>query len=146
MIITSPSFENGRPIPKKFTCDGGNMNPEFLISNVPENAKSLALIMDDPDAPIGTFLHWLAWNISPKTDRIKEGGAPPGAVEGMNGAKKVGYIGPCPPSGTHRYFFKLYALDATLTLSEKASKAELETEIKKHLIEQAELMGTYSRS
>lgn len=156
MLITSPSFNNREKIPSKFTCDGGNINPELLIQNVPESAKSLALIMDDPDAVSGNFLHWMVWNIDPQTERIKQESKPPGvppstglaigAIEGVNGAGKIGYIGPCPPDKKpHRYFFKLYALDATLGLGEETRKAELEAAIEGHVVDKAELVGIYER-
>lgn len=147
MLITSPSFENGKPIPRKFTCDGGDVNPELIIQNVPENAKSLELIMDDPDATRGvTFTHWLVWNIDPNTKIIKQGSKSPGSIEGMTDFGRIGYGGPCPPPGKpHRYFFKLYALKEKLDLPEGSSKTDLEKEIQKHLIEKAELMGTFGR-
>ncbi|HEX4103957.1 MAG TPA: YbhB/YbcL family Raf kinase inhibitor-like protein [Candidatus Paceibacterota bacterium] len=146
MILTSPSFEDGGEIPKKFTCDGGDINPELSIQNVPEDAESLAIIMHDPDAPReGGFTHWVVWNIVPTTAVIKEESTPPGSVEGLNGAKKSGYMGPCPPSGTHHYEFHIYALDTILELPESADKAALEREIKKYLIEEAVLAGVYSR-
>ncbi len=145
MKITSPNFENNAPIPPKFTCDGQNINPELVISDVPENAKSLALIVDDPDAPMGTFTHWVVFNIDPKTQRIKEGEVPRGANQGINDFGKVTYGGPCPPSGTHRYFFKIYALDSVLDLKEGATKKELEKEIKEKIIDSAQLVGTYKR-
>ena len=166
MIITSPSFQNNGYIPQKFTCEGENISPELRVQNVPENAKSLALIIDDPDAPAGTFTHWTVWNIDPKITAIKENSVPPGlpadlsaevlttteasikagAVEGRTDFGKTGYGGPCPPSGKpHRYFFKLYALAAMLNLKAGADKAELEAEIQKHLIAKAELVGLYHR-
>ena len=147
MIITSPSFNNGEKISQKFTCDGGDINPELHIQNVPESAQSLALIMDDPDATRGvTFTHWLVWNISPVTALIKQESRPPGSIEGRTDFDRTGYGGPCPPTGKpHRYFFKLYALDGILDLPEGSGKAELESEINKHLIEKAELIGTYGR-
>ena len=146
MLITSPLFKDGEYIPKKFSCDGGNMNPELQIQNVPPEAKSLALIMHDPDAPRpGGFTHWVVWNIDPKTTIIKEESVPPGAVEGANGTGKPGYIGPCPPSGAHHYHFKLYALDSALSLAEGSDKSALETEISKHLVAQTELVGLYQR-
>jgi Raf kinase inhibitor-like YbhB/YbcL family protein len=147
MILTSPSFEDGKNIPKKFTCDGGNINPELLIQNVPEGAKSLALIMHDPDAPRkGGFTHWVVWNISPSTTVIKEESVPPMSEEGKNGSGEIGYAGPCPPSGTHHYEFRLYALDAPLALSEDTDKAALEKEIEKHLLDKTTLTGLYARS
>jgi len=114
--ITSPVFENNGFIPKKYTCDGVDINPQLLIANVPSETKSLALIVDDPDAPAGTWVHWVVWNISPQTHEIKENSVPNGANQGLNDFRKRSYGGPCPPSGTHRYFFKLYALDTILTL------------------------------
>ena len=148
MILTSPSFQANEKIPTKFSCDGGNFNPELHIQNVPDNAKSLALIMDDPDATGGrTFTHWIVWNIDPKTMVIKEESVPPASIEGKNDAGKIGYAGPCPPSGSkpHRYFFKLYALDAVLDLKEGAAKTELECATTNHTIAQAELIGLFGR-
>ena len=148
MILTSPSFKNDGFIPKKFSCDGGDMNPEFQIANVPAGAKSLALIMHDPDAPLaGGFTHWVLWNIDPAIPTIKEESVPPGAKEGLNGAGKTGYTGPCPPQGhgTHHYQFRLYALDSPLDLPDETTATELETEIEKHLLETAELVGLYTR-
>lgn len=148
MLLASPSFKNGEFIPKKFTCDGGNINPELQIQNVPAEAKSLALIMDDPDATRGrTFTHWLVWNIDPKTAVIKEESVPPGSVEGTNDFPRLGYGGPCPPRGSkpHHYHFKLFALDAILDLKSGENKSALEAEINKHLIANAELVGLYQR-
>lgn len=146
MEISSPDFKNGKRIPSKFSCDGESVNPTLLISGVPESAQSLVLIMDDPDAPMGTFTHWLLFNIDPKTEEIKENGVPAGARQGRNNGGKVGYYPPCPPSGTHRYFFKLYALDEKLGLANGARVEELEEAMKGHIIEKAELIGLYSRS
>lgn len=143
MNISSPEFKNNEPIPAKFTCQGDGINPKLEMSGVPVETKSLALIMDDPDAPMGTFTHWLIWNIDPKTVTIKENSAP--GVQGENSVKESVYIGPCPPSGTHRYFFKLYALDSMLDLNAGASKSQLESEIAKHELAHAELMGTYKK-
>jgi Raf kinase inhibitor-like YbhB/YbcL family protein len=148
MLLTSPSFENDATIPRKFACDGGGINPELEIQNVPDGTKSLALILHDPDAPLaGGFTHWVVWNIDPETMVIKEESVPPGATEGLNGARKTGYTGPYPPvgHGIHHYHFKLYALDATLDLPVKTTGDDLLREIKKHLIEKAELVGTYER-
>lgn len=146
MLLTSPSFEDGLPIPKKFTCDGGGINPELQIQNVPREAKSLALIVHDPDAPReGGFLHWAAWNISPATTLIKEESVPPGSREGENDGGSLGYFPPCPNIGMHHYHFKLYALDALLELPESAALPALKAEIAKHLIAEAELVGTYVR-
>ncbi len=148
MLITSPSFENDGTIPKKFTCEAGNINPELQIQNVPPGAKSLALIMHDPDAPRdGGFTHWVVWNIDPATPFIKEESIPAGATEGTNGAGKIGYMGPCPPPGhgVHHYQFRLYALDSLLDLLSTTPVVALEAEIEKHLLETAELVGLYSR-
>jgi Raf kinase inhibitor-like YbhB/YbcL family protein len=148
MLLTSPSFENNAEIPRKFSCDGGDINPELQIQNVPDGTKSLALVMHDPDAPLpGGFTHWVMWNIDPAVPYIKDESVPPGAVEGMNGAGKVGYLGPCPPPGhgVHHYQFRLYALDSLLELPATAKVTDLEAEIEKHLIETAELVGLYER-
>src|SRR5258708_53854 len=111
MILTSPSFNDGETIPQKFTCDGGDINPELQIQNVPEGAKSLALILHDPDAPMKDgFTHWIVWNIDPATTVIKQESVPPGSVEGRNDAGRNSYIGPCPRAGTHHYHFQLHAL------------------------------------
>jgi Raf kinase inhibitor-like YbhB/YbcL family protein len=112
---------------------------------VPKNAKSLALIMDDPDAPVGIFIHWVVWNIPPDTKEISKGEEPRG-VQGMTSFRRQRYGGPCPPSGTHRYFFKLYALDTELNLPEGSTKHDLENAMQSHIIAQAPLMGTYTRS
>lgn len=145
MILTSPSFKNNGMIPLKFTCEGGNMNPELQIQNVPEGAKGLALIMHDPDAPMpGGFTHWVVWNIAPTTSVIKEESVPPGSAEGMN-SRNAGYTGPCPPSGMHHYEFHLYALDAKFDLLPSTRKAELETAMQGHVIEQTLLTGLYKK-
>jgi hypothetical protein len=160
MILTSPVFENGATIPKKYTCDGGGINPELQVQNVPDEAKSLALIMHDPDAPSrilpdktsegapmpGGFTHWVVWNIDPKTTVIKTESVPPGSIEGTNSAGTVNYVGPCPPKGTHRYIFYLYALDAVLDLPTGVPAESVKKEIEKHLLAEAELMGIYKRS
>ena len=116
MKISSPAFENNSKIPEKYTCDGENVNPPLKIEGVLKEAKSLVLIVDDPEAHMGTFLHWLVWNIPPETDFIEENSLPKRAVQGKNDFGKENYGGPCPPFGTHRYFFKLYALDKILDL------------------------------
>jgi Raf kinase inhibitor-like YbhB/YbcL family protein len=145
MFITSPSFNNNERIPQKFTCDGGNINPELDIGNVPAGAKSFALIMDDPDAPHGTFTHWLVWNIDPEVTNIGEDSIPSGSVEGKNDSGRVGYIGPCPPSGIHHYHFIIYALSAIIDLKSGSDKKLLETEIDKYLIARVDLVGLYQR-
>jgi len=145
LTISSPVFENNGSIPGKYTCDGENVNPPILIENVPNRTKSLTLIVDDPDAPVGIWVHWVLWNINPETKEIKDNSVPKGAQQGMNDFRKHNYGGPCPPSGTHRYFFKLYALDTIITLSSNATKADLEKAMKGHIIEQAQIVGLYKR-
>jgi Raf kinase inhibitor-like YbhB/YbcL family protein len=117
MKLASPSFENGQKIHPKFTCEGENVNPKLIISDVPKNAKSLCLVVDDPDSPSGTWTHWLVWNIPPDTKEISENSVP--GTEGANTFGEIGYGGPCPGVGEHRYFFKLFALDTTLDKIEK---------------------------
>jgi len=144
MKITSPAFQEGGNIPSKFTCDSGNTSPPLQIADVPSGAKSLVLIADDPDAPSGLFTHWMAWNISPQTNAIAEGSAPKG-VHGTNDFGKSGYGGPCPPSGTHRYYFKIFALDRELDLPAGTKRTQLDAAMKGHVVAQGELMGRYSR-
>lgn len=144
MKLESPNFRNGGMIPPEFTCDGSNLSPTLLISDVPSSAQSLALIMDDPDAPMGTFVHWVVWNIPPTTAEIQKGAKPAGVL-GRSGFGKAGYGGPCPPSGTHRYYFKLYALSTPLGLKEGSSKEDLLEAMKGCVLSEAMLMGTYQR-
>jgi Raf kinase inhibitor-like YbhB/YbcL family protein len=143
--LSSPAFKHNGSIPIKYTCDGADVNPPLTIENIPSSAKSLALIVDDPDAPAGTWVHWVLWNIGPDTKEIGENTVPSGALQGVNDFRKHDYGGPCPPSGTHRYFFKLYALDMKLGLGPKTNKAELERAMKGHIIAQGELIGQYKR-
>ncbi|OGE86606.1 MAG: hypothetical protein A3J48_01540 [Candidatus Doudnabacteria bacterium RIFCSPHIGHO2_02_FULL_46_11] len=145
MKLESTAFENNGTIPSKYTCDGVEVSPPLRISGVPENAKTLALIVDDPDAPNGTFLHWMVWNISPDTADIDEDTLPEGAREGQTGFDEVGYGGPCPPDREHRYYFKLYALDKVLDIPEGADLDTLQSAIEHHVIEEAELIGRYDR-
>jgi len=145
MKISSPAFGQNGTIPKKYTCDGENVNPPLSISQVPPSTQSLVLIMDDPDAPGRTFVHWTLWNIDPKITEIPENEVPEGARQGLTDFGTSGYGGPCPPSGIHRYFFKLYALDSKLELPSNAKKADLEQAMKGHILAQAELIGLYSR-
>lgn len=145
MKITSPAFKHNGMIPQKFTCDGEDMNPPLAFEGVPPGAKSLALIMDDPDAPRGMWVHWVVWNIDPGTTAVGENTVPAGGKQGMNDFRKHDYGGPCPPSGTHRYFFKLYALDRTLDPGQNITKTELEAAMKNHIIGQAEMIGLYKR-
>ena len=143
MKITSSAFQEGTNIPSKFSCDGADTSPPLQIAGVPSGAKSLVLIVDDPDAPSGLFTHWTVWNISPQSSSIAEGSTPKG-VQGTNDFGKSGYGGPCPPSGTHRYYFKVFALDRVLDLSFGAKRGQLDAAIKGHVIAQGELMGRYS--
>jgi Raf kinase inhibitor-like YbhB/YbcL family protein len=146
MKISSPSFLNNEPIPDAYTCKGANISPRIEFHEVPRDTKSLAFVVDDPDAPDGTFLHWMIWNIDPLSSSIPEGGIPYGAIEGENDFGFNKYQGPCPPPGTvHHYRFRLFALDAMLELSSEASEHDLGREIEKHLIEKAEYVGTYKR-
>jgi hypothetical protein len=143
--IESLAFNNGGMIPLKYTCDGENINPPLVITGIPENTKSLVLIVEDPDAPVGTWIHWTVWNISPATNEIPENSVPQGAVEGITDFGAPGYGGPCPPSGKHRYFFKLYSLDITLDLATSASVEDIEEAMQGHIIESAEMVGLYER-
>lgn len=145
MRLTSTAFEHQQSIPPKYTCDGNDINPPLAWSSVPANAKSLALIVDDPDAPMGTWVHWTMWNIDPKTTEIAENSVPAGAIQGVTSSNENAYGGPCPPSGVHRYFFKLYALDTILELPTSSNKAVLEAAMKGRVLASAELMGTYQR-
>lgn len=144
MKIISSAFEHNAKISTKYTCDGENINPPLKFSDVPENAKSLVLIMDDPDAPMGTWVHWTLYNIDPSTKIINENEKPSG-IEGMTSFGKSGYGGPCPHSGIHRYFFKLYAIDVFLDLPRVVDAKTIEEKIQNHILEKAELVGLYSR-
>lgn len=146
LSIASPAFSQDGMIPKRYTCDGSDVSPPLVIGNIPEGTKSLALIVDDPDAPAGTWVHWVVWNIEVGIREIPENTVPPGAIQGTNDFGKRKYGGPCPPSGTHRYFFKLYALNAPLTLEAGATKSQVEKAIGGHLLEKAELVGRYRRN
>jgi Raf kinase inhibitor-like YbhB/YbcL family protein len=150
MIITSPAFQQGMPIPSQYTCDGSNAHPPLIFSDVPQHAQSLVLIMDDPDVPKnirpdGMWDHWIVFNMPAHTREIAEGARANG-VYGKNTGGKNEYGGPCPPDREHRYFFKLYALDTLLNVAEGASKKEVEQAMQGHILAQAELMGTYDRS
>jgi Raf kinase inhibitor-like YbhB/YbcL family protein len=145
MRIHSPSFEQNNPIPGRFTCDGENINPKLVISGVPAKAISLALIMDDPDAPFGDWVHWVIWNIPASQTEIAENSIPAGAVQGVTSFGKPGYGGPCPPSGQHRYFFRMYALDDTLDLPDDTTADELERAMEGHILDKAGLLGVYGR-
>lgn len=142
LLISSLAFNQGGMMPSQFTCDGKNVNPPLHIDKIPEGTKSLALIVDDPDAPRGTWVHWVVWNIPP-THEIGENTTP--GVQGLNDFQKASYDGPCPPSGTHRYYFKVYALDTMLTLTPHSRKQDLEKAMKDHIIGSGEIMGRYAR-
>jgi Raf kinase inhibitor-like YbhB/YbcL family protein len=141
--VFSSAFASNGTIPRKYTCTGQNVSPPLEFQGIPEEAESLVLIMDDPDAPMKTFTHWIVWNIGPVA-KIEEDSIP--GVEGMNDFRKIGYGGPCPPSGTHRYFFRIYALDKQLELKEGASRKELQSEMIGHIIAEGELMGKYNKT
>jgi Raf kinase inhibitor-like YbhB/YbcL family protein len=140
--VSSTAFKPDELIPAKYTCDGEDISPPLDIKDIPEEAKCLALIVDDPDAPISTWVHWVVWNI-PVTHHIKENDVH--GVEGMNDFIQHRYGGPCPPSGTHRYFFKIYALDALLDLPRNTKKIQLEKAMSEHIIGFGELIGLYER-
>ena len=145
LAITSPAFADGQPIPAAFTADGANVSPELAIANPPAGTACFALIVDDPDAPMGTWVHWVAWNIPASTTAIPEGRLPAGSVEGRNSWGRTGYGGPSPPSGTHRYHFKLYAVDRPLELPRTADKQTLIDVMEGHVLARAQLTGTYRR-
>jgi Raf kinase inhibitor-like YbhB/YbcL family protein len=145
MELTSSAFGAGEPVPRRHSCEGEDLSPPLEWTGVPADAVSLALIVDDPDAPVGTFTHWLAWGISPQDGGIAEGRSAP--REGSNDFREVGYRGPCPPPGhgRHRYFFRLYALASEPAVPSGASRQDLERAIKDEVVEEAELVGTYER-
>ena len=150
ITLVSAAFKEGQPIPRQYTCDGVNISPPLEWSGAPKTAKTIAIIADDPDAPAGTWVHWVLYNLPaeniglvenvPATETLKAGG-----FQGKNDFGKIGYGGPCPPSGTHRYFFKIYAVDTELPLKAGATKADLEKALEGHVVSKGQLMGTYSR-
>ncbi len=142
MKLTSPEFKHNQFIPDKFTCDGEDVNPELIIEDIPKEAKSLVLILDDPDASVGTWVHWIVFNI-PVINRIEENSIP--GKQGSNSSGKRDYRGPRPPLGTHRYFFKVYALDTMLNLQEGIAKSALLDAMQGHILANAELIGLYRR-
>ena len=144
MKLSSPAFTDGKPIPAQHAYHHQNLNPALVIENVPQGTRALVLIMDDPDAPSGTWNHWLVWNIAPDTRQIAAGETPAGALVGRNDFGQRRYDGPAPPSGTHRYFFRLYALSQPLDLKAGASRQQLDAALKNHLLATATLMGTYA--
>lgn len=142
--ITSTSFVNNGSIPAKYSCEGEEVNPPLLITNIPSGTKSLAIILHDPDAAMkGGFTHWVVWNIEPADNKIPENFK--GAEQGLNGAGQQGYKGMCPPSGTHHYHFRVYALDAKLDLDKKTDKAALEKSMKGHVLAEGDLVGLYKK-
>ncbi len=148
--ITSPAFEEGGMIPKKYTCDGEDVSPPLVWTSVPIGTKSFALICDDPDAPMGTWVHWVLFNLPADTKELSENIPPQkilenGAKQGTNDFRKIGYGGPCPPSGTHRYYFKLYALDTEIDLEAGITKAQLLKAMEGHILAEGQLMGKYKR-
>ena len=143
LVIGSTSFEHGESIPSKYTCDGENISPPITLEHIPDGTESLALIVEDPDAPGGTFDHWIVWNIPPM-QTIWENTIPGTAGKNSNG--KNSYSGPCPPEGTHRYFFKIFALDAFLDIKEGANKKSLERAMENHIVATAEFVGVYKRA
>ena len=150
MQITSPAFAEGSMIPVKYTCDGQDISPPLAWKDAPSGTKSFALISDDPDAPVGTWVHWVAYNIPPNMNSLGENVKPEkefkdGMRQGNNDWPKIGYGGPCPPGGTHRYYFKLYALDAMLALKPGATKAQVLQAMEGHVLAEAQLMAKYKR-
>jgi hypothetical protein len=148
--LKSTVFDNGGKIPDKFTCDGPDVSPALEWGSVPEECKTLAIICDDPDAPMGTWVHWVIYNIPAETEGLEEGVPadeflPNGSVQGTNDFRRIGYGGPCPPGGTHRYYFKIYALDSELNLKPGATKAQVLEAMEGHILAQGQLMGRYSR-
>jgi Raf kinase inhibitor-like YbhB/YbcL family protein len=151
LTLSSPSFSNGGDIAKKFTCDGADVSPQLSWTDPPAGTQAFALLADDPDAPVGNWNHWTMWNLPPSSRGVPEGMSkdahlPDGSEQGLNDFPKVGYNGPCPPPGKpHRYYFRLFALDAKLDLKPRAGKRDLEAAMKGHVLAQAEWMGRYGR-
>jgi hypothetical protein len=144
--VTSHAFKNNQSIPDKYTCDGDNINPPLKIEGVPPLSTSLVLIVDDPDSPSGTFTHWLVWNINPNIKEVKENSLPTRGEEGTTSSGRIEYTSPCPPEGsTHRYFFKIYALDTILDLLPVAAAEDLGPAMEDHILDEGILIGTYSR-
>jgi len=143
MKLTSPAFLNGASIPSKFTCEGDDINPQLVIENIPAGTKSLTLIVDDPDAPMKTWVHWVVYDIDPTINRIAENSIP--GKQGINDFRRKDWGGPCPPSGTHHYYFKLYALDKVLGIAEGIDRIALEKAMAGHILAKSELVGLYKR-
>ncbi len=144
LAVSSPAFSAGQSIPSHYTCEGANVNPPLIVGNLPAETESLALIMEDPDAPSGTFDHWLVWNITPLGEAIKENEIP--GVQGKNSFGDRLYGGPCPPDGEHRYFFKMFALNRMLDLREGSTKQQLLRAMQGHVLATGELMGRYTKT
>lgn len=145
MRLTSIAFENNQNIPAKYTCDGKNVSPSLQISEVLEQAKSLVLIVNDPDSPSGSFTHWVLWNIDPSVSIIEEGKIPEGSIQGMNDFGEQSYGGPCPSTGIHHYHFQLYALSEKVNVDSHSTKEDVENEISSFVFDKAELVGLYQR-
>ena len=149
MNLVSPDFQNQQPFPPEFTCDGEDINPEIQIQNPPENTASLVLIFDHPDSPSGNanpgWVHWIAVNIDPSTQKIAKNTVPSGAIQGQNDFGNANYGGPCPHGGTHMYVFRLFALDTKLNFDEPPTKAEVVQAMQGHILDQAEYRGSYNR-
>ncbi len=150
IVVTSVAFDEGGLIPPRYTCDGANVSPPIQLTGVPEETKSIALICDDPDAPAGTWVHWVIYDLPPDLPGLPEAVSPDktvlgGAKQGLSDFRKIGYGGPCPPGGTHRYFFKIYALDTATSLGPGARKGDLLKAMEGHVIAEGRLMGRYSR-
>lgn len=150
MKLTSTAFKEGGMIPKKYSCDDEDISPPLNWENIPSKTKELAMICDDPDAPMGTWVHWVIYKISPQVKGLTENiptekKLSSGMVQGMNDFGRIGYGGPCPPGGTHRYFFKIYALDAVLNLEPGATQAQVLRTIQSHILEETQLIGKYKR-
>jgi len=151
MALTSSAFKEGQPIPSQYTCDGKNISPPLTWNGAPAGTASLAIIVDDPDAPMGVWTHWVLFNLPPDSSDLPEGAAQSesalhSAVQGRNDFKRLGYGGPCPPAGKqHRYFFKTYALDITLNLAPGATSKEVQAAMTKHILAEGQLMGTYQK-
>lgn len=142
--LISQVFRDGAPIPVQYSCKGQSVNPPLNIMNVPTGAQSLALIMHDPDAPVGDYVHWTIWDIPADTETISANSVPMGAIQGLNSNDENKYMGPCPPSGTHRYMFELYALDTSLSLPAETTRDQLKKAMEGHIIDQHTLTGTFS--
>jgi Raf kinase inhibitor-like YbhB/YbcL family protein len=150
ITVTSSTFKEGGMIPAKYTCDGQNISPPLQWEGAPRGTKSFALISDDPDAPIGIWIHWVMWNIPAEANQLPEGipqvkQLQDGSIQGLNSYPRCGYSGPCPPSGTHRYYFKIYALDAMLDLPASSTNKDLLKAMKEHILAEGSLMGKYQR-